>query len=193
MLQSYLSFFNASKPPTGTRTWNTTFRDDPTLLNEVFGFHGAENVYMLSKYDEGFHFQRKNVGLPTVIAGRQFLGDGQNLTTDSAEILWLTNSSWAESAPGFRAPVLRSDFRLNESVPSEMGVVPYNSTFWYNGTKVTLEAPFIELGKNWYVRSVSPLDLFGQSFVTLPFNHVIADTQSVVGTPHLPTSGRYSS
>lgn len=98
---------------------------------------------------------------PPVIEGWQFLGAYQNLSTPPEELLWIkhspnevlklgTSGEVFEISSGTRVTqFITSIFHLNTSIPlSEGDVVPYNSTLWYNGTRINLEAPFLGF-KTW--------------------------------------------
>ena len=85
--------------------------------------------------------------LPTTIEGWQLLGVRQNQTAPARDMFWaygniLTSSPKDREKQQFR----RSTFRLNHSISYHPGVaasIPYNSTFWYKGTEISLQAPFL--------------------------------------------------
>lgn len=90
------------------------------------------------------------IELPLVIKGWQFLGEGQKLSTSSEELVLVTYREDSESHARSTTQFLEANFHLDASVPSGLEIVPYNSTAWYNGTKIALQAPFLDLGfKSW--------------------------------------------
>ncbi|KAK3689837.1 hypothetical protein B0T22DRAFT_379403 [Podospora appendiculata] len=99
--------------------WNETGDYD-------IGATGTSSIKYLYETDG-----RGEIGLPTVVKGWQFLGVGQDSAVDADDI--------------FRNELVRSVFRLDESLP-QAGMVPYNSTLWYNGTATALQAPFLNFG-----------------------------------------------
>lgn len=89
----------------------------------------------------------------SIIHGWQFLGVGQELATRPEELLRITHVTAAEDGgKKTETPFLRSEFYLN-STNTTSDDVPYNSTLWFNGTRINLAAPFLNFQRgteNWY-------------------------------------------
>ncbi|KAK3293116.1 uncharacterized protein B0H64DRAFT_418961 [Chaetomium fimeti] len=83
--------------------------------------------------------------LPRVVNGWQFLGLRQSVSTSPKE---LVSVAYQDQEHGHynTGRFLKANFRLDASVPSGPEVIPYNSTVWYNETKIALDAPFLDVG-----------------------------------------------
>jgi len=142
-----------------TRTNSTV---DSVSWNETVTYGGAISVKGF-EYVEYSDFDTTSPLMPNVIQGWQYLGEGQSSRADTEHMVWLNHSQSGPPAPDFpilggldpkptfvREQFLRSKFELNPTIRWRPGVVPYTSKFWYDGASVSLSAPFLELGKNWY-------------------------------------------
>lgn len=102
--------------------------------------------------DEGYMFQSSDVapppqvdhvpeaapsGLPQTLLGWEFTGIGQVVPDEELVEDWLT---------GDIVPY-HATFILDEDIAPGPGVVPYNSTIWFNDKASSLNAPFLEVGK----------------------------------------------
>ncbi len=140
-------------------TWNVT---ELNIINGDFNPRGF--IFVQRPANTTSHLNQN----PSIINGWQFLGVEQNLSTTPEELFWLVHEYSEEPRHAFRegsqneearpppthrivAQFLHSSFHLNASVTSRPGVIPYNSTLWYNGTRTSLEAPFLGF-RNWCVR-----------------------------------------
>ncbi|KAM7188584.1 hypothetical protein V8F33_010549 [Rhypophila sp. PSN 637] len=110
-----------------------------------------ETSYTLTQSSQAVGYKTQHAGLPTVIKGWQRLGFQQGQMDRQSQLLDVTvytyGSIW-DAGEGFRAQyapvkVARSDFHLDESVHYKPGVIPYNSTIWFNGATINLTAPFL--------------------------------------------------
>jgi len=141
-------------------TWNVTSRNHSGFDPNEFRTTGFTDISYNSQNSQRFRPGWK----PPSIEGWQFLGTYQNLSTPLEQMLWIKHSpnqvsklqssgdmgeisTEKETGTQFIASV----FYLNASIPkSEPDLVPYNSTLWFNGTKIGLEAPFLQF-KTWCV------------------------------------------
>lgn len=100
-------------------------------------------------------------GLPRVIRGWQRLGSQEgrinpNPQTRRRNVTVYTDNSIWEPGDKFKAPfaqieVALSEFHLEESTKYEDGALPYNSTLWYDGAVIKLDAPFLRFrGCPWW-------------------------------------------
>ncbi|EAQ88439.1 predicted protein [Chaetomium globosum CBS 148.51] len=106
------------------------------------GFQNVTSIYSTSEQPS-----QGKLEFPLVINGWQFLGVKQNLSTNPKELVLVTYQGEPEQdTTSFTAQFLKADFHLDPSVSSGPEVVPYNSTVWYNGTRIALRAPFLDLG-----------------------------------------------
>ncbi|KAM7219116.1 hypothetical protein V8F06_005554 [Rhypophila decipiens] len=112
---------------------------------------GPETSYTLNQSSQAASYKAQHAGLPTVIKGWQRLGFQQGQMDRQIQLLDVTvytyDSIW-DAEEGLRAQyapvkVARSDFHLDQSVQYEPGVIPYNSSIWYNGATINLTAPFL--------------------------------------------------
>ncbi|KAK3370947.1 hypothetical protein B0T24DRAFT_705625 [Lasiosphaeria ovina] len=87
---------------------------------------------------------------PAIIKGWQFLGVRENLTADSKDLVWI--NQYDTNHQVFSTQVIRSTFQLNVSVIPQAErpptLIPFNSSFWFNATKIRLPAPFLDMGRN---------------------------------------------
>jgi hypothetical protein len=159
-MQSFLQKFDRSNS-----TLDTFHRDanrievaewDKFIINtpsDDFDRRGFRNVTSSHKTSE--QSSEGKLELPLLINGWQFLGAKQNISTSSEELVLVKYQEARE--PGTDEPdtvsathFLKSNFYLDASVPSGPETIPYNSTVWYNGTKIALQAPFLDLGfESW--------------------------------------------
>lgn len=72
--------------------------------------------------------------LPQTLRGWQWSGIGQ-------EVEFMDDWSNGQDIGTYAVT-----FMLDDSVQSGSGVMPYNSTFWFNGVGNELSAPFLKLG-----------------------------------------------
>ena len=119
--------------------------------------------FLYPKFSVGPRFQpRRNQTLfPHIINGWQFFGAEQALSTRPEDIRTIAYWMGAPNNKNATVPFLDSAFHLNDSMASLPEVVPYNSSFWYNGSKIGLEAPFLGFNGNWSVKTfhMGPSDI----------------------------------
>jgi hypothetical protein len=129
---------------------------DKFIINtpsDDFDRRGFRNV--TSSHNTSEQPSEGKLELPVLINGWQFLGANQNLSTSSEELVSVKYQEARESGDDEPDTIsttqfLKSSFYLDASVPSGPEVIPYNSTVWYNGTKIALQAPFLDLGfESW--------------------------------------------
>ncbi|KAI0465617.1 hypothetical protein F4859DRAFT_519920 [Xylaria cf. heliscus] len=58
----------------------------------------------------------------------------------------VTTSNKSRLDPEYRS--VEATFRMDPDLPLGRWVVPYNSTIWWNGTSVELDAPFLDIGSD---------------------------------------------
>ena len=151
-MQSFLQEFRYSDSTTWyprenrieVADWETSFNSTWDEFDRK-GFQEVGYSYKTSEEPS-----EEKLELPLAINGWQFLGKGQSLSTSPKELVLVTYRG--DSGPNARSTTqfLKANFHLDVSVPSGPKIVPYNSTAWYNGTKIALQAPFLNLGfKSW--------------------------------------------
>ncbi|KAH6847772.1 hypothetical protein B0I37DRAFT_445965 [Chaetomium sp. MPI-CAGE-AT-0009] len=143
-MQSFLGDFVSESSQEGGKLgevpqWNR-FIDIPFEDFNNRGFQNVEFSYNTSKQPS-----EEKLELPLVVNGWQFLGVGQDLSTSPEELVLVTYQPSEPHNHG-TTQFLEANFHLDTSVPSTPDVIPYNSTVWYNGTKIALQAPFLDLG-----------------------------------------------
>ena len=129
--------------------WDTFIFNTPFDDFDRRGFRNVTSSHQISKQPS-----EEKLELPLLINGWQFLGARQSLSANVNELVSVTYQEAREPGgePGTFSTTqfLKSNFYLDASVPSGPETVPYNSTVWYNGTKIALQAPFLNVGvKNW--------------------------------------------
>jgi len=87
---------------------------------------------------------------PLIVNGWQFMGMRQGLLTSPEETVSITYNRGDETEESHTMQLIRSSFHRNDSALSLAGPqsIPYNSTLWFNGSKIALEAPFLGF-RNW--------------------------------------------
>lgn len=103
------------------------------------------------------------LSLPYAEGNQSFAFDSENDTQPKTDKLW-SAVEWrqflhpdlsyplGEVADGeqlyYSRPMLafRTWYELNSTINPGPGIVPYNSTFWLNGTEHELQAPFLDMG-----------------------------------------------
>jgi hypothetical protein len=97
-------------------------------------------------------------GPPQTIHGWQFLGEGEEKARTPNEMVWLSQETWdpwSSPEPRKGSRYLRSNFQLNASLSTDLRMMAYNSTLWLRGAPTHLQAPFLDLGKDWYANTQS--------------------------------------
>jgi hypothetical protein len=147
-LYDYASNASSGKM-TGAATWEANG-------NDRFLYSFNRRGFLFPKYFVGPRFQpRQNQTVfPPVINGWQFLGARQNQSTRPGEIRTIGYRAEPPENKNGTVQFLDSVFYLNESMTTLSDVIPYNSSFWYNGSGITLEAPFLGFNRNWSVKSI---------------------------------------
>ena len=123
-------------------------------------YENVTNDFNLRGFD---HFNYKteifnNIGQNAthafIISGWQFLGVGQELATRPEELVQISHKDADDDKKKIETPFLRSEFHLHNATKRGSEDIPYNSTLWFNGTRVSLAAPFLTFqggDRNWYV------------------------------------------
>lgn len=134
-------------PSSDLRIDASTIRDMQYFLNSTgYASHYFDTVLTASPietYDMYVDRETNNVGevvgsktlikgLPHTLQGYQYSGVDQPVTH-------LDN--WLEVIAPYAAT-----FNLDRSISPGPGIIPYNSTFFHNGTSIALSAPFLNIG-----------------------------------------------
>jgi len=141
-------------------TWNATRLQQFSWFDD-FNPRGFTDL----DYNSRNRFQPGGDMKPTIIEGWQFLGVQQNLSVRAEELFWITHTFGEHSKQGRfgedkehqpdtqETQFLHSTFHLNISSSTlAQDAIPYNSTISFNGTTISLEAPFLNF-VSWYARS----------------------------------------
>lgn len=139
--------------------WNVITRNESGFRLEGFSARG----FTIIDYDSQKAQRFRSGWNPPVVKGWQLLGASHNLSTPLEQMIWIKHSPrevLKQGAFGEVADIntrmqmtqfITSIFYLNASIPkSEPDLVLYNSTLWYNGTRISLEASLLEF-TTWYV------------------------------------------
>ncbi|GAW20456.1 hypothetical protein ANO14919_099620 [Xylariales sp. No.14919] len=142
-------------------------RDSERELTQLNQTSGADTWYDNNCYNNGietgtgynFTAECKSKQLYTSVHGWQYAGLGQkekeNLSPDTRDEENPKDESRAEPNNSDYVPY-NTSFLLDTEIIAEEHLVPYNSTIWWNGTRVPLNAPFLDFGANcqWFKGSL---------------------------------------
>lgn len=138
---------------------NSTFT---TFFNQSEGF-----AINLSKLFNEFAGARMN-RLSPIVHGFEFLGPGETGAVPK-EIMDNLNTTQKSSLTDSLL-AYNTSFKLDTKIQSGPGIVPYNSTLWYNSSRVHIPAPFLQFDNtdcSWFQNDLSACLCFnGQPITT---------------------------
>lgn len=109
-----------------------------------------ENIQFSACWSPLNYHQSPSVWPPPRIEAWQFMGDLESTQTATPEDV---GPGLVEKGTKFRNVTLIYDNQLQQNhnvTEDHVVIVPYNSSLWYNGTSINIEAPFLNLRKNCF-------------------------------------------